>query len=284
VKDVIYDITTKMRWNHHFWGLLKDAFMFLDNNLGGSPRYLRELCEALIPLKKKWGCSLTFNVLEDEDLVKLMAKAGCRYIYIGLESLNPDSIKSINKRHNRLKQLNEIIKRTFSNGILLSYGIMLGTDGDTNEYLEKLPYYLSDFSFLSITFLGIVCPYPGTPFYNTLVNERRMLPGTTIRDLDCYTICYRPKFLDPPEVVEHYKNICTSLGSMTNIVKHCWSKIWLSNLPGYKFGILISCPEIRSIKHNLLNKKRTFIAGHDPIEEWDAKKMEELGISPQIIS
>jgi len=284
VKDVINDITTRMRWNHQLLGLLKDVVVFLDNNLGGSPQYLRELCEALIPLKKRWGCSLTFNVLEDEALVKLMSKAGCRYIYTGLESLNPDSLKSINKKQNRLKQLNEIVKRTFSNGIILSFGIILGTDGDTNEYLEKLPSYLSDFGYLSLTFLGIVCPYPGTSFYHTLVNERRLLPGATIRDFDGYSICHRPKFLDPTEVVEHYKNICTSLVRMTNIVKYLWSKIWLSNLPGYKLGLLLSCPEIRSIKHSLINKERTFIAGHDPIEEWDAKKMEELGISPQIIS
>ena len=45
---------------------------------------MRQLCEALIPLKKTWGCAVTFNVLKDESLVKLMAKAGCRYVYTGL--------------------------------------------------------------------------------------------------------------------------------------------------------------------------------------------------------
>ncbi len=147
VKNVIEDITTRMQWNHHFGGLAKNTFEFLDNNLGGSPKYLKELCEALIPLKTTWGCALTLNILENEELVKLMAKAGCRYIYTGLESLNPDSLKSMNKTQNRLKHLNQIIKRTFSNGILLSFGLIIGTDGDTNEYLEKIPHYLSDLSF-----------------------------------------------------------------------------------------------------------------------------------------
>ncbi len=56
---------------------------FLDNNLGGSPKYLRELCDALLPLRKTWGCSLTWNVLQDEDLVRHMARASCRYVYTG---------------------------------------------------------------------------------------------------------------------------------------------------------------------------------------------------------
>ena len=47
--------------------VLKDGFIFLDNNLGGNPKYLKELCEALMPLKKTWGCALTYNILLDEE-------------------------------------------------------------------------------------------------------------------------------------------------------------------------------------------------------------------------
>jgi len=53
------------------------------------------------PLKKNWGCAVTFNILLDSELLKLMAKAGCRYIYTGLESLDPDALKAMNKGQNR---------------------------------------------------------------------------------------------------------------------------------------------------------------------------------------
>src|SRR3712207_7470810 len=96
-----------MRWNKNYFGLLDNVFGFLDNNLGGSRRYLHELCEALIPLKKTWGRALTFNVLKDEETVRLMAKAGCRYVYTGLESLNPDSIKAMNKGQNKISRSEE---------------------------------------------------------------------------------------------------------------------------------------------------------------------------------
>ena len=41
----------------------RSVFAFADNNLGGSPDYLRELCEALIPLNVRWGCAVTYNIL-----------------------------------------------------------------------------------------------------------------------------------------------------------------------------------------------------------------------------
>lgn len=284
IKNVIDEIELKMRWNKNYFGLFENWFIFLDNNLGGSPAYLRELCTALLPLKKTWGCALTFNILRDEELVRLMARAGCRYIYTGLESLNPESIKSMNKGQNRITEIDAVIRRCFANGILLSFGLLVGSDGDTNEYLEKLPVYLSDLRYFSITFLGIVCPYPETPFYNVLKSEGRLLPGTVSRDYDGYTLCHRPKSLDPTEVVEHFQKLCLMLGSLPNVARHYLSKFWASRMPKYKLAILGSGREILSVRSPVQNKERRYIAGLDLVEEWDRRMMDELQIPPQYLS
>jgi radical SAM superfamily enzyme YgiQ (UPF0313 family) len=279
IGDVLRDIRT-MRWNRGLHGLLRGAFMFYDNNLGGSPRHLRALCEALLPLKTTWGCSVTFNVLEDQELVRLMARAGCGFIYTGLESLNPRSIESMNKRQNRLKHLDAVIRRTYAEGILLSFGLVIGADGDTNEYLERIPDYLADLKFFGITFLGVMCPYPGTPFFATVAQEGRLLPGLTTRDLDTYTVCHRPRLLDPTEVAEHYQRLCRSVARLPNLVRHCADKLFLSDRPGYKPGMVIASLEVRTITHNLRNPERSYIAGRDPIERWDAEQMRALGMEP----
>ena len=284
VKEVVAEIEHQMTWNRNLFGVFDGGFVFLDNNLGGSPKYLRELCESLVPLKKKWGCALTFNILENEELVRLMAKAGCRYIYTGLESLNPDSIQSMNKRQNRLGELRRVLQRTYSSGINLSFGLIVGSDGDTSEYLEKVPDYLAEIDCQSITYLGIVCPYPGTPFHHQLEKEGRLLPGTISRDYDGYTLCHRPSRLDVSEVVEHYKRLSRSLSSFTSIAQHYWSKLWSSDLPGYRTSILVSAREIFSVRNPCDNRERTFIGGRDPIEEWDARMMRELRLEPQWLS
>lgn len=284
VQHVIDEIRFKMRWNKNYFGLFDNSFSFLDNNLGGNPRYLRELCEALVPLNKIWGCALTFNVLKDEELVKLMARAGCRYVYTGLESLNPDSIQAMNKGQNKIAEVDRVIRRCFSNGIMLSFGLLVGSDGDTNEYLEKLPDYLADLQYFNVTFLGIVCPYPETPFYRQLSEEGRILPGTISRDYDGYTLCHRPAKLEPSEAAEHFQRLCRQLGSLANVGRHYMTKLPASDIPRYKTVILASGPEILSIRNPLRNKNRKYIAGQDAIEEWDRLQMGRLGLRPQSLS
>lgn len=283
VADVVRDIEQHMRFNKNLFGVLDNAFGFVDNNLGGSPKYLRELCDALIPLKKSWGCALTWNVLQDEDLVRHMARAGCRYVYTGLESLDPASIASMNKGQNRLKETAATLRRAFEAGILVSFGLLVGSDGDTDAYLERLPEYVDELGTGAVTFLGIVCPYPETPFFETVAREGRILPGATSRDFDGYTLCHRPKLLDPSATVEHFQRLCRELGSFSSLAKHTWAQLKLSSLPRYRASILTGALERRSIVAPLENPARTYLAGQDPIEAWDAARMAELGIEPQRI-
>jgi radical SAM superfamily enzyme YgiQ (UPF0313 family) len=284
IRHVIDEIQFKMRWNRNYLGLLSDWFIFLDNNLGGSPAYLRELCDALRPLRKIWGCALTFNVLRDESMVRSMAQAGCRYIYTGLESLNPESIRTMNKGQNQLRELGQIIRRCVENGILLSFGLIIGADGDTNQYLEKLPEYLSDLNYFSITFLGIVAPYPETRFYEAVKADGRLLPATISRDYDGYTLCHRPKHLDPSEVADHFQRLCRELGSWTNVRQHYRTNLWASDMPFYKLTVLGSGREILSIRNAVGNPTRRYIAGLDSLESWDEQTMQNLGIKPQLLS
>lgn len=283
VADVVRDIEQHMRFNKNLFGVLDDVFAFSDNNLGGSPKYLRELCDALIPLKKTWGCALTWNVLQDEDLVRHMARAGCRYVYTGLESLDPEAIASMNKGQNRLKETGATLRRVFSSGILVSFGLLVGSDGDTDAYLERLPEYVDELGTAAVTFLGIVCPYPETPFFETVAREGRLLPGATSRDFDGYTLCHRPKQLDPSATVEHFRRLCRELGSLSSLARNTWGQLKLSSAPRYRATILAGALERRSILAPLANPARTFIAGKDPIEAWDAARMAEFGIEPQRI-
>jgi radical SAM superfamily enzyme YgiQ (UPF0313 family) len=62
--------------------------VFVDNNLGSRPAYLRKLCEALRPLGIIWSAAVTIDVTDDPSLVRDMALAGCTGVFVGFESLN----------------------------------------------------------------------------------------------------------------------------------------------------------------------------------------------------
>jgi radical SAM superfamily enzyme YgiQ (UPF0313 family) len=165
----------------------------------------------------------------------------------------------------------------------MSFGLIVGSDGDTDDYLERLPEYLDDLGPSCITFLGIVCPYPETPFYETVAREGRLLPDVISRDLDGYTLCHRPKRLEVRATVEHFKRLCTQIGSFKSLAKNTWPQLWMSRAPRYKSTVLTSALECRSLRNPLANPERTFVAGSDPLETWDAQKMVQLGIAPQRI-
>ncbi len=59
--------------------------VFVDNNLGSRPEYLRSLCQALRPLGVIWSAAVTIDVTDDPSLVREMALAGCTGVFVGFE-------------------------------------------------------------------------------------------------------------------------------------------------------------------------------------------------------
>jgi radical SAM superfamily enzyme YgiQ (UPF0313 family) len=72
--------------------------VFVDNNLGSRPDYLRRLCAALRPLGIIWSAAVTIDITDDAALVRDMALAGCTGVFIGFESLNGGNLIAARKR------------------------------------------------------------------------------------------------------------------------------------------------------------------------------------------
>jgi hypothetical protein len=144
-----------------------------------------------------------------------------------------------------------------------------------------VPEYLADINFFGVSFVGIVAPYPETPFYRHLAEEGRILPGAKMRDVDGYTVCHRPARLSPDEVVEHYKNLCRKLSSLGCLGRHFVRRIFMGDVPSYRRTVVVTTKEISTIKAPLANPERTFIAGQDPLEAWDEEQLSRLGIPSQ---
>jgi radical SAM superfamily enzyme YgiQ (UPF0313 family) len=68
--------------------------VFIDNNLGSKPEYLRKLCRELAPAEKIWSAAVTLDVTDDPSLVREMALAGCTGVFIGFESLADENLAS----------------------------------------------------------------------------------------------------------------------------------------------------------------------------------------------
>jgi len=189
-------------WRHRVVG-------FADNNIGGNLGYLRELCALLAPLGLQWYAAATFNVAANRDLVRLMSQAGCRVLYVGLESFNPEAIRDMNKNHNVIAKIRGAIDNCRRSGILLISGLMISPLADGLDYLEAIPRHLDACGLRIPTFICFESPIPGTPHFRRLAARREpaLLPNALLRDFTGYTLTVRPAHAPLAEFVGAYRSL-----------------------------------------------------------------------------
>lgn len=195
-EDVVRDIRAgqeTLRGRVPWWR--RRMVAFVDNNLGGNPAALRKLCEALKPLGIRWGGPITFNALMQDGMVETMARAGCRYVFVGLETFNPAALSDMRKFQNALDDTRRLIDRCRANGILLTAGLMLSPWLDDCEYIASIPERLRGAGLHVPEFICFEGPIPGTPFFQRLAAEPEpaFLPDAYLRDTTGYTLAVRPK-------------------------------------------------------------------------------------------
>jgi radical SAM superfamily enzyme YgiQ (UPF0313 family) len=179
-------------------GWQRKMVTFWDNNLGADRAYFRHLCEALAPLKRYWAAQTSIDTITPES-ARLMGKAGCRYIYIGLESLAQDSLRASNKRQNKVGEYRRRVEHLHDNGIVVMSIFLLGLDADTPQYLRELPT-LVDAIGIDIPVYSLPVPIERTPFHDQLRDAGRLIGGSLLDGSDAAQLLYRPRNVSPDEL------------------------------------------------------------------------------------
>ncbi|GIX23192.1 MAG: B12-binding domain-containing radical SAM protein [Caldimonas sp.] len=175
-------------------GWKQRLIVFYDNNLAGHLRWFRELCVALRPLDVLWGACLTFNVIANRELLKLMYDCGCRAVFVGLETFNPDTLADISKPQNNIGKMAQAIAQSRDEGILVIAGLIVSPLHDDVAYLRSLPDHLDACGLHVPSFVSFETPIPGTPFFDRMAAsaEPRFLPHANLYDFSAYTLVLRP--------------------------------------------------------------------------------------------
>jgi radical SAM superfamily enzyme YgiQ (UPF0313 family) len=175
---------------------LKNIY-FIDDNLTGHRDYARDLFRALMPLDLKWSCLWTINTSRDEELLDLAKKSGCYHVNIGIENVCQDSISSIHKMQNPVKEYEELLGRLTERGIFYSLNFMFGLDGDKPELFEETLTFLERIK-APMAFFNVATPRQGTPMWDQLQTEGRVHHPEAERYLGM--ICnFYPRHMTPEE-------------------------------------------------------------------------------------
>lgn len=139
---------------------------FYDMNFGFSKRWALELGKkiAAAEIDLIWGCELRVNNLLDKKFLKEIYKAGCRSIFVGIESVDQHSLSGVDKRYS-VKELDEALINAANVGINVESTVMIGMPDDTTDTILKttdkiISLFQDDLLRLVHYFLCI--PWPGT--------------------------------------------------------------------------------------------------------------------------
>jgi len=153
------------------------CFYFVDNIFNIPSSYARELCQRLIgeELPVSWRCIL-YPARVDEELIKDMARAGCKEVSLGFESGCERILRSMNKKHN-LNDVRQASEMLADHGIRRMGFLLLGGPGETKESVEESIAFadLLDLDALKIT-VGIRI-YPDTALAKIAVAEGMIQPS-----------------------------------------------------------------------------------------------------------
>lgn len=197
---------------------IKDSYVeFYDPNISKDSEYLKKLCMKLAPLKKQWFAPVTISVCYDEEILSLMQKAGCCEVLIGFESLNQDSVESVNKNFNKVDDYKECIKKLHKHNIKVTASFVLGLEHDNEESFAKILKFVNE-SNVDFVRYTINTPYPGTPYYEKMKNDGRILE--TNWDLyDCRHCVFKHNLLKKEEIESGYTFLWEQTYKLKNIMK-----------------------------------------------------------------
>jgi radical SAM superfamily enzyme YgiQ (UPF0313 family) len=165
VHDVVREIS----------GLNQRYVFFTDDNISVNRDRFKELLTALVPLKISWAAQASIDIAGDHDLLRLMRRAGCVCVLIGFETLNPAVLSQMDKAVNAQTEVYESAVTAFRRHGIGVYGtFVFGYDGDGPASFQKTFEFARRHGFFFTAFNHLV-PFPGTPLYDRLKEEGRLL-------------------------------------------------------------------------------------------------------------
>ncbi len=212
---------------------------FLDPNLIGDREHAKEFFAELAKLNKWWvGCA-SLDIVDDPELLDLIAKSGCRGLLMGFESVRREALESSHKTKNIGKEYAEVVDVLHDHGILVQACFVFGFDTDDQSVFEEAADYIVSAKF-DLPQISVYTPFPGTAVFDRMEKEGRILT----RDWSLYNgqnVVFRPQNMSAEQLAsgtDLVRKRAYSWGALSKriLVKPLWVKpLVLLSYVGFRF-------------------------------------------------
>jgi radical SAM superfamily enzyme YgiQ (UPF0313 family) len=180
----------------------RSVVFFIDDNIAADPARASELFLAMAPLGIRWVGQVSINVARDERLLQRMKDSGCLGVLVGFESLDPANLSTMGKAVNRAACDYDACLTAFRRHHMIIYAtFMFGYDRDSAASFAQAYSFILRHRFFFAAFNHVV-PFPGTPLYERLQKENRLLHDRWWLDPDYRfgDVAFKPAGLGAQEI------------------------------------------------------------------------------------
>jgi radical SAM superfamily enzyme YgiQ (UPF0313 family) len=257
------------------------GFFFYDDNLTADKKRISELCDLLDArgYRIRWTAQVRADLAKDPALVAKMARAGLRWVYIGFESINDETLKELKKSQTRA-DIEKSIRTFHEHGVNIHGMFMFGDDHDTEESISQTVQFAIGNGIDTVQFM-LLTPLPGTEHYFKIEREQRLLH----KDWDYYNgmfVVFRPKNMSPSklthETIKAYRKFYSSgrsildgLSMISTIFMDALVWNW-GNAGQYDLDIIFKRGGAKLIVDRQTEVSSHYLAYLDTLEREEARK------------
>lgn len=234
-----------------FKAIREEHVLVVDDNLIGiSEEHIRRaksLFRAMIAagVRKKWIGQSTINIADDDELLTLAFKAGCRGIFIGFESPTAEGLAEVGKKFNLAKSrdLRDSVRRIRRHGILVVGSFIIGLDTDCPGIGKRIAEAANSYS-LDVLNTLVLTPLPGTRLWEKMERQGRIAANCFPKDWKYYTLAFpvaRYKQLSWDDIIKEVECCDATFYSIQKIVSRLCVNFWQRRSPLIAMVANLSC-------------------------------------------
>ena len=169
------------------------AVFFIDDNFAINVKRTKSLLRDIIAANAQvhWVAQISANLLRDEELVDLIAASGGKWIFIGMESIDPTNLKDVNKGFNKPGEYAAVLERLARRHVYAITSFIFGMDNDSVGVAERTLEQVRSWP-PGLPIFGLLTPLPATPLYKRLETAGRLTRPRHWKDFVPFTMAHTP--------------------------------------------------------------------------------------------
>ena len=194
------------------------AVFFIDDNLAINKKRLKSLLRDIIAagVQLPWVAQISANLLADDELIDLITESGGKWIFIGMESIDPSNMADVNKKFSRPENYRSVLEGLARRDLYAITSFIFGMDNDTAGVSDRTVDEIETWP-PGLPVFGQLTPFPSTPLYERLQKSGRLKRPTHWLDFAPFLMAHDPLKMNIEQATIETRNAWTrSYGARRN--------------------------------------------------------------------